>query len=180
MENESALGSGLWAGGGGVSTVYATPTWQTGTGVPSVDPGTSASHHRYVPDVALSAASHDGYVVMQEGTLYLVGGTSAASPSFAGIMALINQKTNGRNGLANTRLYSLAAQTPSVFHDVSSGNDDVPCVSGSASCTGGFTTGFSAGAGFDLATGWGSVDANALASGGARPVPPRPLRSLRR
>jgi hypothetical protein len=164
------LNNGLWAGSGGVSSIYATPSWQTGTGVPTVDPGTSNQHHRYLPDISLTAASHDGYLVLQDGQMSVVSGTSASSPAMAGIMSIVNQYTGTRNGNPLPRLYALAATAPSVFHDVTVGTNAVPCAGGSPDCTAGgpytnigATKGYSAGVGFDLATGWGSVDANALA-----------------
>jgi hypothetical protein len=160
----------LLAGSGGVSELWATPAWQTGTGVPTSDPGASGQHHRYLPDVALSAAGHDGYLIYQEGELELVGGTSASTPSFAGLMAIIDQYTGGaRSGNPNTRLYPLATQYPSLFHDVTSGTNAVPCVGGSLDCsstsasTTGVMTGYNAAPGYDLASGLGSVDAYALA-----------------
>lgn len=148
--NESgSLGSGLWASGGGVSTLYAKPSWQTGTGVP-------ADGKRDVPDVSLTAAGHDAYLVFIEGSLYAISGTSAASPSFAGLMALVVQKTAARQGNANSVFYALATKQRSaggaaIFHDITTGNNSVPGV-----------TGFNAGPGYDLATGLGSVDANLL------------------
>jgi pseudomonalisin len=159
----------LLAGSGGVSEIYATPSWQTGTGVPLSDPGASTQHHRYLPDVALSAAGHDGYLVYQEGQLELVGGTSASTPSFAGLMAIIDQYSGERNGNPNQRLYPLATQYPALFHDVTGGTNAVPCVGGSPDCsstsaaTTGVMTGYNATPGYDLATGLGSVDAYALA-----------------
>ena len=92
-----------------MSSVYATPVWQSGKGVPANDPGAAAQHHRYLPDVSLAAAGHEGYLVFHEGSLYMVGGTSASSPAFAGLMAIVDQYTGGRNGNPNTRFYSLAA-----------------------------------------------------------------------
>jgi pseudomonalisin len=146
--NESGPGAGLWASGGGASTVYAKPAWQAGTGVP-------ADGKRDVPDVALTAAGHDGYLICQNGELYVVGGTSAASPSFAGVMALVTQNTAARQGNANVAFYSLAAKQraggASVFHDITSGNNSVP---GQA--------GFNATAGYDQATGLGSIDGSVL------------------
>lgn len=147
--NESGVGSGLWASGGGVSTVYAKPSWQ-------VSPGVPADGKRDVPDVSLSAAGHDAYLVQTQGTLHAVGGTSAASPSFAGLMALIVQKTGQRQGNANARFYQLASAQyglagAAVFHDTVSGDNTVPGVSG-----------YSSGVGYDLVTGLGSVDAMAL------------------
>jgi pseudomonalisin len=147
--NESNSG-GLWATGGGKSTLYAKPSWQAGTGVP-------ADGKRDVPDVALSAAGHDGYLIYQSGGLYVVGGTSAAAPSFAGAMALVVQNTAARQGNANTAFYSLAAKQraggASVFHDITSGNNSVP---GQA--------GYNATTGYDQATGLGSINATVLVS----------------
>ncbi len=165
--NESgnvAGGSGLWSSSGGMSTVYAKPSWQVCVGVP-------ATNARFVPDISLTAAGHDGYLVIQGHTatvsgLGAVGGTSASSPSFAGLMALVVQKTGQRWGNANTKFYTLAnAQYASggtvMFHDITSGNNSVPGV-----------TGFSCGTGYDAVTGVGTVDATAFVnnfSGGATP-----------
>ncbi|HEU4414645.1 MAG TPA: protease pro-enzyme activation domain-containing protein, partial [Candidatus Angelobacter sp.] len=151
--NESANvpgGVGIRSTGGGVSTIYAKPAFQTGPGVP-------ADGFRDIPDVSLSAAGHDAYLIVQGHTNNVSGlenvfGTSAASPSFAGIMALVVQKTGSPQGNANSVLYSMAATqfaggTP-VFNDITSGNNSVPGVAG-----------FSAAPGYDQATGWGSVNA---------------------
>src|SRR5207247_10972790 len=123
--------------------------------------GVPATSARFVPDVSLTAAGHDGSLVVQGHTstvsgLGAVGGTSASSPSFAGLMALVNQKTATSWGNANTKFYSLAnAQYASggtvIFHDVTSGNNSVPGV-----------TGFSCGTGYDAVTGVGTVDATAF------------------
>src|SRR5208282_1659895 len=124
--NESGS-TGLWSTGGGVSTVYTKPSWQTGKGVP-------ADGKRDVPDVAMTAAGHDAYLVGVWGALYGISGTSAASPSFAGIIALAAQKAGGRLGNANPELYHIAAAQSSggsaVFHDIISGNNTVPGVTG--------------------------------------------------
>jgi subtilase family serine protease len=171
-----ASSNGLWAGSGGVSIVYPTPSWQAATGVPASDPF-SGGHHRYLPDVSLTGAGHDGYIVEHEGGLYLVGGTSASSPSFAGIQAVLNQYTGGRNGNPAPKYYSLASK----FHDATTGTNAVPCTGGTSGCSAasgsiGVMNGFNAGVGFDLATGLGSADAYALAlawgSGAAKPPAP--------
>ncbi len=158
--NESGS-SGLWSGGGGVSMVYSKSSWQTGSGVP-------ADGKRDVPDVSLNAAVHDGYLVYINGALMLLGGTSAASPALAGIMALIVQSTAAPQGNANPVFYTLAARQnsggPAVFHDTVSGNNSVPGLNG-----------FNAVGGYDQATGLGSVDANMLVthwSDGSAPSPP--------
>jgi uncharacterized membrane protein len=150
--NESGTvsgGSGLWSGGGGASIIYTKPSWQTGAGVP-------ADGQRDVPDVSLTAAgSHDGYLIWLGGALNSVGGTSAAAPSFAGMMALVIQKTAAHQGAINPILYPLATKQASggaaVFHDTTLGNNSVPG-----------QTGFSATTGYDRASGLGSVDANLL------------------
>ncbi len=141
-------GSELWAGSSGVSQVYLKPAWQTAPGVP-------ADGHRDVPDVSLNASTHDGYLIAMNGQLYVVGGTSAPTPSFAGLMALTAQKAGTRLGNANPALYALAAKQANagatVFHDITAGNNSVP---GQA--------GFNAAPGYDLATGLGSVDATLM------------------
>jgi len=147
-------GSGLWASSGGASSVYTKPSWQVCVGVP-------ANNVRYVPDISLTAAGHDGYLVVQGHTstvsgLGAVGGTSASSPSFAGLMALVVQKTGQRWGNANTKFYTLASAQYSsggtvMFHDITSGNNSVPGV-----------TGFSCGTGYDAVTGVGTVDATSF------------------
>jgi pseudomonalisin len=174
---ETAWNEGSYAGSGGVSAVYATPVWQSGAGVPTADPGAATQHHRYLPDVSLTAAGHDGYLVFREGGLYLVGGTSASSPAFAGLMAIVDQYSGGRNGNPNLRFYGLATQAPAAWHDVTTGTIAVPCAGGSPGCSKpapssnvGVMTGYAAAKGYDLATGLGSVDAYAVAlNWGARP-----------
>jgi subtilase family serine protease len=151
--NESGstpTGKDLFATGGGASTLYPKPSYQTGPGVP-------ADGFRDVPDVALNSAAHTPYLIIQghtanvNGTV-LASGTSAAAPSFAGIMALVVQKTGSSQGNANKVLYPMAntqyAGGTAVFNDVTTGDNGVPKVAG-----------FSAGVGYDQATGWGSVNA---------------------
>jgi len=116
---------------------------------------------------AQAASCNSGFRDGTSGGQYLTvaGGTSFASPIFAGMLALINQKQEwtGGQGQANIELYKLAANAgtyASAFHDVTSGNNN--CTAGSASC-GSTTGGYSAGTGYDMATGLGSVDLSALA-----------------
>lgn len=152
--NESASygGSGLWSSGGGVSSTYTQPGWQVGV------PGANSNGMRALPDVALTAAGHDGYLICENGSWYVVAGTSAASPSFAGIMSLVVQKQNGAGqGNANPALYGRLSAGTNPFHPTPTGNNSVPGVSG-------FTA---SGAAYNLATGLGSVDANLLVNGWA-------------
>jgi len=150
--NESARdgGSGLWSSTGGASVVYPQPSWQKGVA------GASASNGmRAVPDVAMTAASHDGYVVVEDGSFWIIAGTSAASPSFAGVMALVVEAQGGKGqGNANPALYGLLNAAKNPFHPTPSGNNSVPGVSG-------FTA---SGAAYNLATGLGSVDGAVLLS----------------
>jgi len=161
-----------YAGGGGPSscattdsngnclTAYPKPTWQAGAGVP-------ADRVRDIPDVSLFAsngANLSTYAICAAAgecaagadnaeEVLLVGGTSAASPAMAGIMALVNQKY-GRQGQADFTLYPLATQQPSAFHDITLGSNSISY--------GGEVNGYAAAANYDLASGLGSVDANAL------------------
>lgn len=162
--NDSGSGS-LDAGGGGKSIFFAKPSWQAGSGVPN-------DGARDVPDLSFAASpSHDGYLICSGGdcvngfrntdtTLDVIGGTSCGSPSFAGIVALLVQAL-GLQGNINPNLYSLASSSANAFHDVTSGSNAVPCRTNSPNCTSG-TIGYSAGTGYDLASGWGSVDAYQL------------------
>jgi hypothetical protein len=157
--NDSASGGGISASGGGASTLFRKPWWQSGAGVPN-------DNSRDVPDVALSAsAEHDGYLIYANGSLMSVGGTSASSPAFAGLVAILNQfllmkgvQANAGLGNINPNLYSLAEAGNGIFHDITVGDNIVPCRMGTTGCaTGSF--GYHAGPGYDLVTGLGSVDA---------------------
>ncbi len=172
------LGGGLSSSGGGASRFFSKPSWQTGVGVP-------ADGRRDLPDVALNASVlHDPYLICSQGscvdgyrntdlTLTVIGGTSAGAPAFAGILSLINQGT-GSSGLGNVnpKLYALAASLPAAFHDITTGTNNVPCSPGTANCPviPPYQFGFTAGAGYVLVTGLGSVDAFALADGWAPKV----------
>ena len=176
--NDTVNDGMLSASGGGVSAIFALPTWQW---APSNYTG---SMMRFVPDVAFSAsADHDGYLVCSggnctngfrytNGTLTPYGGTSASTPSFAGLVTLLVQEY-GSLGNLNPTLYGMAqnaATYASVFHDVTTGNNVVPCTSGTG-CTDG-QLGYDATTGYDLVTGLGSVDGGALAAALAPTTPP--------
>ena len=174
--NDTATDHALSAGGGGASTLFTKPSWQTGSGVP-------ADGQRDVPDVAIAAsADHEGYLICSGGscvtaepaaagvgwrktdqTLNVIGGTSMGVPTFAGIVALINQQAGTPQGQGNINyvLYPLATATPSAFHDITSGDNIVPCQAASTGCptSGTAQIGYAAGAGYDLASGLGSIDA---------------------
>ena len=166
--------------GGGVSSYVSTPSWQTGTGVPSARSG------RYTPDVAFASSCHDGYLGClaaagasctkgSDGNFYFeyFCGTSAAAPAMAGIAALLNQSAHSPQGNLNPELYQLASTRPSAFHDASVASSGVTgcdanipslcnnSVPGSPSSQAGYllTTGY------DEATGLGSLDAANFLSG---------------
>lgn len=175
--NDTTAGSSLSAGGGGVSTLFTKPSYQTLL--------TPKDGQRDVPDISMNASpNHDATLICAQGScvtgfrdgsgnLNTVGGTSVGAPTFAGIVAILNQATQSPLGLGNINptLYALASSTPGAFHDIKTGNNIVPCTSGtpttgpaSAKCptTAPFQIGFSAGTGYDLATGLGSINANVL------------------
>ncbi len=170
---------GLGSSGGGVSALWPKPSWQAGAGVPS-------DGKRDVPDIALNAdPEHDGYLVCINGgceganaSFNVYGGTSVAAPSFAGILALAEQRLNTPQGNLNPILYAIAAGATgytgaAAFHDITTGSNIVPCVivSTDTGCTTG-TMGYSAGTGYDPVTGLGAVDAfnliNALSGTAAK------------
>ncbi len=165
--NDTLVDGVLDTSGGGRSIYFSKPSWQIGNGVPN-------DGRRDVPDVSLAAsASHDGYLSCSQGScingfrgsdnsLNIVGGTSLDAPAFAGIVALINQKTNSIQGNANPALYRLAATVPGIFHDVTDGGNQVPCRAGTQDCPSTGFMGYTAGNGYDLATGLGSVDVSRL------------------
>ena len=175
---------------------YPKPAWQSVAGVP-------ADGVRDVPDVSLFAsngffgaftvvceqdADIDGESCNLNSPYYDfvgIGGTSVASPSFAGVMALVNQKTGVRQGNANYVLYNLfnrqvtagtsCAATGSgasscLFHDITIGSNSEPCYTGGLNCLSqgfgvGALSGGLAGTGYDTASGLGSVDVANLVNG---------------
>lgn len=189
--DDTTATSGLDATGGGASTIFGKPSWQAGAGVPSDgkrdvpdialnasnahDPYLICSHDFYIGQSTTAVSCGNGFRTTDSNTnatttfnnsLSGVGGTSAGAPTFAGILALINQATNSQGlGNVNPMLYSLAASSPAAFHDITSGNNNVPCTSGTTNCAAGTTSiGFSAGAGYDQVTGLGSLDVAQLIS----------------
>ncbi len=178
--NESSLTNGLWSGSGGASAGniqnggttpgIPKPSWQLSLG--------GGDQVRDVPDVSLTAAGHDPYLLCLEGScqpdstgsifVYFISGTSAAAPSFAGIMALVDQSQLGqRQGQADYTFYRLAGQSSGypalcngsgttalpgancIFNDVTVGNNVVPGEIGAQ---------YQAAVGYDLTTGLGSVN----------------------
>ncbi len=167
---------------------YAAPPFQSGISVGSAAP----AGPRYTPDVALFASPGnlhpaawalcsdsvtDGDTTqsytdcLTTGPTFSVepvGGTSTSSPAFAGMLGVLIQSLGSgtRLGTANNVLYNLQAGNPNsanIFHDITAGNNSVPCLSGSPNCVAAgdgdtFLSGYNAAPGYDLATGLGSVD----------------------
>ena len=176
--NDSTTAKEPDGGGGGKSVIYGKPAWQTGTGVPS-------DGARDVPDISLNASNvHDPYVYCGSGTgsssdptictngfedssgnLTAAGGTSFGAPTFAGILAILNQKLAVSGlGNVNPEIYALAGSNYSTaFHDVTTGNNEIPCEIGSTDCTSS-PIGYAADTDYDLASGWGSIDATNFAN----------------
>jgi kumamolisin len=135
--NEGATSS---ATGGGVSDFFARPDYQAKAGVP-LRAGTAGKPGRGVPDVAGDADPATGYEVRVDGQDFVIGGTSAVAPLWAGLIALMNQKLGHPVGFLNPMLYG-SLQGKGVTHDITTGNNGA----------------FSAKAGWDACTGWGSPD----------------------
>ncbi|WP_263356341.1 S53 family peptidase [Acidicapsa ligni] len=131
-------GSGGGATGGGYSTVFALPSYQSAT---------AGQTGRGVPDVAGDADPDTGYNILVDGQQGVVGGTSAVAPLWAGLIALLNQKLNTRLGYLNPSLYALQAPD-NGFNDITEGSN------GS----------YSAGPGWDPCTGLGSPIGSTLAT----------------
>jgi kumamolisin len=140
-----------WAGGGGISTQFPVPAWQSVTMPASVN---GSGPGRGVPDVAGNADITSGYLVLVDGKWGPVGGTSAVAPLYAGLIAGINQATGEPAGELSPQLYKAPA---TVYHDVEAGTNSVP-----QSQYGPAVTGYSAGPGWDACTGLGSINGSAL------------------
>ncbi len=135
--------------GGGVSVVFDRPPWQT-VNVQSVNPGAKAG--RCVPDVAADASAHTGYFMVVDGQGGPNGGTSAAAPLWAALIARLNAAlpAGKRAGYLTPLLYQPSAGGgtalgPLGCKDIASGNNSTAAVGG-----------YTAGAGYDAVTGWGT------------------------
>jgi subtilase family serine protease len=158
---DTVWNDGFGASGGGYSAVFPRPLYQIGVaGV--------VGDHRGTPDISMSAAVNGGAWVYESFAgidgpgWYIVGGTSEATPIMAGVVALADQQAGHRLGLINPALYLLGAlQRTGIprtgIVSVTSGNNSFAGV-----------TGFNAAPGYNLATGWGTIDAAQLVPALAR------------
>ncbi|MEV8543359.1 S53 family peptidase [Streptomyces sp. NPDC051572] len=133
-----------WSGGGGgKSSVFKIPSWQTAV------QKSAGGGYRQVPDVSAHANPSPGVSIYSQGTWTSVGGTSAAAPEWAAFGALYNQQAAAAGkanlGFANPALYTASG---TGFHDITSGSNGA----------------YSAATGWDFTTGWGSYNAATLAT----------------
>ena len=140
----------ITSGGGGVSSVWAEPSWQAGL---ATSQNLASSTMRNVPDVSLNADPATGYSIYEAGSWGEWGGTSCAAPLWAAFMALVNQRRQangfGLLGFPSPALYGIGrgATYGSDFHDIADGS----------------TNGhYPATPGYDDATGWGSFNGQGL------------------
>jgi hypothetical protein len=159
--NQGTINGSLSAGGGGVSATWQMPAWQTAVGVISGSSGTpcgsTTGNCREVPDVSASAEPNTGYLVYVAGAWHTFGGTSAAAPTWASLIALEDASTActaHKLGFLNPALYQLRAAGSSDFHDVTSGTNDALGTNGGS---------FPAATGYDMATGLGTPVGASLA-----------------
>ena len=145
--NEGLDGNGkLWASTGGISQVEPLPSWQRSLTVSPKPTG------RAVPDISFDAAQGSGALVYNYGQLQQIGGTSLSSPIFVGLWARLQSAHSNALGFPASSLYCAAKSTPSLVHDVTSGNNGYQ----------GY--GYKASKGWDYPTGWGSFVMSNLAS----------------
>jgi kumamolisin len=133
-----------WSGGGGgKSSVFKIPSWQTAV------QKTAGGGYRQVPDVSALANPSPGVSIYSQGSWGTVGGTSAAAPEWAAFGALYNQRAAAAGkanlGFANPALYTASG---TGFHDITSGSNGA----------------YSAASGWDFTSGWGSYNAATLAT----------------
>lgn len=148
--NRGSVANG--AGGGGVSTIWAKPSYQSTFG--------ASSTYRNVPDVSLDADPYTGYAIYYNGAWNIYGGTSCAAPLWSAFVACVNQSrvaaAKGTLGFANTLLYQIGAGSrySTDFHDVADNSTNLYYHA---------TTGYyHATTGYDNATGWGTINGAGL------------------
>ncbi len=155
--NDQALFDGAAASGGGLSEIFPRPGFQTVV-------RSTVGVHRGTPDISMSAAV-DGGVLVRIGFsggdgitpgYYIFGGTSESSPEFAGVVAIADQLAHRRLGLINPSLYRLGASGAPGIVDVTRGDNTVTFTQEGQTFT---VEGFAAVKGYDLSSGWGTVDA---------------------
>lgn len=161
------------ATGGGVSSVYPTPSWQVAAGLPGTetanDSETGLGHFRAIPDLVMAvAAEKHGAALCPYGktgcSLSDFAGSGVSAAIFAGIAARIAEAYGPQGNLAPNFyvLHSMQTVSAEVFRDIDSGDAQLACAAGSPDCTNAGAIGYSASPGFDLVTGLGSIRADTL------------------
>ena len=166
--NDQALFGSPAAGGGGVSAVFSRPFYQWGV-------RQTVGDNRGTPDVSMSAAVDGGANVYMSFSsppngitapaYYIIGGTSEASPEFAGVVAIADQDAGHDLGWLNPALYAFGYGHLPGLTDITLGNNSVSGLNtgGIPKYVGPFSvTGYDAVPGYDLASGFGTPDANRL------------------
>ena len=150
---QKKFGALPWAGTGGLSTIFARPSYQNSVAA-------TVGNHRGVPDVSFSASLSGAVLIYGsftgKGTWGPGGGTRAACPEFAGIVAIADQYAGRKLGLINPALYRLEAEKAPGIVDVTQGNNTVSFPQGGKTIT---VNGYQAKPGYDLATGVGTISA---------------------
>jgi subtilase family serine protease len=163
---ESVWNSSEGASGGGVSSLWPMPSWQdrpgvVGAGSSGAPCGAGAGYCRQIPDVSAAADPTYGYPVYctagdcASAGWVSAGGTSLATPYWASLVSLVDEACGAPVGFLDPALYNDASSSPTVFHDVTAGNNDYLGAHGGT---------YPAGPGYDMATGLGTPDAGRLAS----------------
>jgi kumamolisin len=158
-EGTGVRSSGGGSTGGGVSAVFDRPTWQSGMQIPSVNPGAKAG--RIIPDIAANADwDASPYLLVVDGKAEPNGGTSAATPLWASLIALINQQRGAGNriGYLTPLLYQAAKAG-----DATTGQQGCVDITSGDNITD-KTGGYSAKQGYDAVSGWGIPDGKKLAA----------------
>ena len=142
------------AGGGGVSSIFPRPGYQGGV-------ATIVGNRRGTPDISMSADVSGGCWVYESFEpsrkgWEILGGTSEATPIFAGVVALADQLAGHRLGNINAALYALGAASQTKND---AGRTGIVDVTTGGNSYGSKVTGYSAAPGYDLASGWGTIDA---------------------
>jgi subtilase family serine protease len=155
--NDTSMLGELAAGSGGKSIIFPRPAYQNVV-------KSKVGGARGVPDLSLSAAVNGGALVYYSANvlgsgaaagLYIIGGTSEATPEFAGVVALAAQKAGHGLGLINPALYAMYAAHASGIVDVTAGTNTVTFSQGGSTHT---VQGWDAVKGYDLATGVGGIN----------------------
>jgi kumamolisin len=141
VRSEVVWNDGNSGTGGGVSNVFALPEWQSKTNVPAAHTGHQG---RGIPDVAANASPETGYSIYAHGRSVIVGGTAAATPLWAGLIALLNEGVGRNIGNIHSVLYD-SIGPEGVLRAITEGHNGLRGVKG-----------YVAGPGWNACAGWGS------------------------